>query len=148
MAPRSFRSVHVLLALFAGVLIGLIVHASGIFEDIFTPKGIRAIVVGPKPDQLNYPKLSMSKGAADIAVWVAKTKTDKVRIEFKDEIFKDMTPLANGRYLVLPGTTRVCVSGEIKPGVSYNEEGYKYWQILVDKDGSPHEADGHIIIKP
>ena len=60
-------------------------------------KGISAIVVGPGACKLNYPKVQISKADGEVAIWVAKKKTDKLRIEFDDEVFKEMDKI-NGKW--------------------------------------------------
>ncbi len=147
MASSSLRPAPIFLSLLAGILIGIAVHASGYLEGLFTPKGIRAIVVGPTPDKLNYPKVKISKGAAEVALWVAKTRTDTLRIEFEDDVFEGMVQQANKRWVPAGcGTSRTCYSGNIKAGTPYiPDPGYKYWQVLIDAQGE-HPADGHIII--
>ena len=113
-------------------------------------KGITAVVVGPNPDQLNYPDLEISKRDDEVTLWVAKKKTDRLRIEFEDEIFEGMTPQKNRRWVPAGGgTSRVCYSGEIKETITADPTKlYKYWQILIDKNNNEREADGRIIINP
>lgn len=149
MATKSWGFLLVLISVIVGALLVLALQGSGILDSIFTPKGIRAVLVGPGPEQLNYPKLKISKGGGEVVVWVAKTKTDKVRIEFQNEIFEGMTQLPNGRWRPKDcGGARVCYSGEIKDGTEYSRDGYKYWQILIDSSNVEHSADGRIIIDP
>ena len=110
-------------------------------------KGIRAIVVGPKPDQLNYPNVQIAKSDDEVAFWIAKKKTDNLRIEFDAEIFEGMTQV-NGKWVPKDcGTSRICYSGNIKDSVVPSDHEYKYGQVLIDKDGE-HSADGHMIINP
>lgn len=142
---RTLRPIHLVAVFVVAGVIGFAVRATDILDDIFPPKGTYAIVVGPNPDQLNHSKVKLSKTDADIVMWVAKTKTDKIRIEFDQEVFDDMDKLSNGHFAIRPsGTSRVCVSGEIKSGADYKE--YKYTQVLIDQHGQEHPFDGRIII--
>ena len=138
--------VPLLVTLVVGVAIGLAVRSLEDLGRIFAPKGVRAIVVGPRPGDLTIPKLKLSRKESHVVFWVAKTSTDKLSIEFKDEIFANMKQLANGRYQVQCQNNRWCYSDEIRKEAQYDVE-YKYWQVLIDSVGR-HEADGHIIIKP
>jgi hypothetical protein len=144
MRERSAVGAIVLLAV--GVVVGLVIRSFEGVDWLFAPKGVRAIVVGPTPGDLTAPKLKLSKKEAHVVFWVAKAPTDKLSIQFRDQIFANMTHLANGRYQVQCPAGRWCYSDEILPTASYDVD-YKYWQILTDASG-PHEADGHIIIKP
>jgi hypothetical protein len=140
MATSGFRPATLLLSILAAAVIGFLAHASGALDSIFTPKGIRAIVVGPRPDQLNYKDLKISKGDGDVIFWVAKTKTDKLRIEFDEEIFDDMTQ--SGAKWVVDCKNRSCYSHDVKADFVYKEG----TQILIDAAGE-HPYDGHIIIE-
>jgi hypothetical protein len=141
MATGSNRITTLIVALLAGLVLGYIARAEGIFDWLFTPTGVRAIVVGPEPSDLTTPKLKISKEKAQVVFWVARDPEKKLRIEFEKEPFADMTKQDNGRYLV-QCEARWCFSREIKGPY----EDYKYWQILIGPDGTPHEADGRIII--
>ncbi len=109
-----------------------------------TPKGTRAIVVGPSAATLNYKKVALSKDMGDIAFWASKEKNRHLKIEFEDQIFEGMTPVGS-RYRV-NCSGRTCFSGEIREGTS--EGLYKYWQILEGPEGqNKDEKDGWIIIQ-
>jgi hypothetical protein len=143
---KGRTAVGVIALLVVGVAVGLVIRSFEGVDWLFVPKGVRAIVVGPAPGDLTAPKLKLSKKDAHVVFWVAKTPTDKLSIQFRDRIFKNMTQLANGRYQVQCPGGRWCYSDEILPSASYDVD-YKYWQLLTDASGA-HEADGHIIIKP
>jgi hypothetical protein len=109
-----------------------------------TPKGTRAIVVGPSAATLNYKKVALSKEMGDIAFWASKEKNRHLKIEFEDQIFEGMTPVGS-RYRV-NCSGRTCFSGEIRESTQYGL--YKYWQILEGPDGqNKDEKDGWIIIQ-
>jgi len=112
-------------------------------------KGIVANVVGPKACDLKYPKVQISKVDGEVAIWAAKKKTDKVRIEFDKELFVGMQQQGNGRWVPKDcGTSRVCYSGEIKDTTEPSTTEYKYWQILIDEANNEDPCDGHMIINP
>ena len=125
-------------------------QAGGPPEDQAIKKGITAIVVGPKACDLNYPKVQISKVDGEVAFWVAKRKTDKLRIEFTEELFVDMDHLANGRWAPkgCDGKTRACYSGDIKDSTAPGSTEHKYWQILIDEKNNEDPCDGHMIINP
>jgi hypothetical protein len=150
MAMGSFRPAPFLLSLSVGVVIAFLVHASGPPPPPPVAKGILAIVVGPKACQLNYPKVQISKVDGEVAIWVARRKTDKLRIEFENEVFEGMMRQANGRWVPAGcGTSRVCYSGNIKDTTTPSPTvEYKYWQILIDTAGKEDPCDGHMIINP
>jgi hypothetical protein len=109
-----------------------------------TPKGTRAIVVGPSAATLNYERVALSKEMGDIAFWASKEKNRYLKIEFEDEIFEGMTKVGN-RYRV-SCSGRTCFSGEIREATPYGL--YKYWQILEGPEGQNRdEKDGRIIIQ-
>ena len=109
-----------------------------------TPKGTRAIVVGPSAATLNYKKVALSKGKGDLAFWASTEKTRYLKIEFEDQIFEGMTPVGS-RYRV-DCAGRTCSSGEIRAETANGL--YKYWQILEGPEGqNKDEEDGWIIIQ-
>ena len=85
-----------------------------------------------------------------MAIWVAKKKTDKLRIEFDQELFVGMKQQANGRWAPkdCDGTSRVCYSGDIKDSTEPGTTEHKYWQILIDEKNNEDPCDGHMIINP
>jgi hypothetical protein len=110
-------------------------------------KGISAIVVGPGPCDLNYPNVQISKTDSEVAIWVARKKTDKLRIEFDTEVFEEMTNV-NGKWIPKDcGTSRICYSGNIKDTVVPSEHEYKYGQVLI-RDNNEESCDGRMIINP
>lgn len=141
MATPLSRSLAAIVFLVAGVAIGGILAVRGVFDKLFTPSGVRAIIVGPDPSKLSIGKLRISKEKADVVFWAARRKDDRLFIEFEDEVFEGMEAQANGRYRV-QCAGRTCYSREIKG--AYGD--FKYWQILIGPDGTPREADGRIII--
>ncbi len=109
-----------------------------------TPKGIRAIVVGPSAATLNYAKVALSKEKGDIAFWASREKTRHLKIEFEQEIFEGMSHVGNRYQVACSG--RTCSSGEIRAATP--EGPYKYWQILEGPEGqNKDEKDGWIIIQ-
>jgi hypothetical protein len=142
MAEGSARTVVSVVLLIVGLVLGYLAGARGLLDGLFPPKGVRAIVVGPDPSQLNIPKLKLSKERADVAFWVARNPDDKLFIEFEKQPFADMERQPNGRYLVDCPNRRWCFSREITGPY----EDYKYWQVLIGPDGRRREADGRMII--
>lgn len=142
MAAGSGRTLVSIVLLIVGLVLGYLAGARGILDGLFPPRGVRAIVVGPDPAELNIPRLKVSKMKADVVFWVARDPNDKLSIEFEKQPFADMEPLANGRYRVDCPNSRWCFSREITGAY----EDYKYWQVLTGPDGPPREADGRIII--
>jgi hypothetical protein len=70
----------------------------------------------------------------------------KLVIEFeRPDAFSEITLNPNShRFRVrCPGAS--CDSGPIAKGATGT---YKYWQVVIDPDGTEHAADGRIIIKP
>jgi hypothetical protein len=141
MAMQTSRFLAAVVVLLVGVAIGATLAARGAFDKLFTPSGVRAVVVGPDPARLSIGKLRISKDRADVVFWAARRKDDRLFIEFEDEVFEGMEAQANGRYRV-QCAGRTCYSREIKG--AYGD--FKYWQILIGPDGTPREADGRIII--
>ena len=112
-------------------------------------KGISAIVVGPKACDLNYPKVQISKSDSEVAIWVAKKKSSKLRIEFDDEVFEGMTKNAEGKWIPKDcGTSRICYSGNINANVAPSNHEYKYGQVLIDENDHEDPCDGRMIINP
>ena len=135
MSARVSRCRIVLATLVAGII------GSG---SACTPKGIKAIVVGPSAATLNYKKVALSKDMGDIAFWASKEKNRHLKIEFEDQIFEGMTPVGS-RYRV-NCSGRTCFSGEIRESTPYGL--YKYWQILEGPEGqNKDEKDGWIVIQ-
>jgi len=125
-----------LAALFAGVAIGGF--------SACTPKGTRAIVVGPSAATLNYKKVALSKEKGDLAFWASTEKNRHLKIEFEDQIFEGMIRVGT-RYRV-NCSGRTCASGEIRAETPNGN--YKYWQILEGPAGeNKDEKDGWIIIQ-
>jgi len=148
---RSSRCLSGLAFLAIGCAIGCTKKEAAVSPELHPiPKGIFAIVVGPQPDQLNYPKVQISKGDGEVAFWVARKKTDKLRIEFDDEVFEGMTKLGNGKFAPKDcGESRACYSGNIREAtLPKPDPGYKYGQILIDENRQERSADGMIIINP
>ena len=139
MAGRVLGSILILVV---GLVLGYLAGARGILDGLFPPKGVRAIVVGPDPAELNIPKLRLSKSRADVVFWTASEKADTLLIEFEGQPFADMVKQPNGRYLVECPNRRWCYSREITG--EYGD--YKYWQVLIGPDGRRREADGRMII--
>lgn len=136
MTNRASRCRIVLAAFVAAVVIG--------GGSACTPKGIKAIVVGPSAATLNYPRVALSKEKGDIAFWASNGKNRNLKIEFEQEIFAGMTKEGNRYRVNCAG--RTCSSGEIREGTPYGS--YKYWQILEDPNGENRdEKDGWIIIQ-
>ncbi len=138
---KVFTLVTAVVMLAAGFLIGRAVDI-----DIFTPKGILAVVVGPAADTLSHKKVKISAPKEEVLFWASKQKKRFLRIEFEKEVFDGMTHLANGRYALDDCKGRRCFSGDVKAGVAGGE--YKYWQALFDPDGSHEDLkDGWIVIE-
>jgi len=124
-------------------------EAGGSPEILAIKKGIVANVVGPKACDLKYPKVQISKADGEVGIWAAKKKTDKVRIEYEQEIFDGMTQSGSRWVPKDCGTSRICYSGNIKSTVTPSPTvEYKYWQILIHEDGTEDPCDGHMIINP
>ncbi len=148
---RSSRYLPWLALLAIGCAIGCATkQTGGSPETDAVKKGIVAILVGPKACDLKYPKVQISKADGEVAIWVAKKKTDKVRIEFEKEIFEGMTPSPEGgRWVPKDCGTRICYSGEIKETtIPSPTVDYKYWQVLIHADGTEELCDGHMIVNP
>ena len=143
MSKGTFCALGALLALVVGFVIGDRIGPRLAFWP-FTPKGVHAIVVGPRAQDLSLPLVEISKKDEDVLFWVSKSKGRVLYIEFEEELFEGMKPV-NGRFRV-ECKGRICQSGEIKPGAPENKE-HKYWQILENPDGSSRDkVDGRIII--
>ena len=147
--PRSSRYLTGLALLVIGCAIGCAKkEAGGSPEIVAVKKGIVANVVGPKACDLKYPKVQISKADGEVAIWVAKKKTDKVRIEFDEELFVGMQQQSNGKWVPKDcGTSRVCYSGEIKadrPARRNTSTG----RFSSTQANNEDPCDGHMIINP
>ena len=135
MTNQATRRWIVLAALVAGVTGG---------GSACTPKGTRAIVVGPSAATLNYKRVALSKEKGDLAFWASTEKNRHLKIEFEDQVFEGMTRVGNRYRVNCAG--RTCSSGEIRPETANGL--YKYWQILEGPEGqNKDEKDGWIIIQ-
>ena len=145
----SSRYLTVLAMLAIGCAFGCKKNDGGSMGTDRIKKGISAVVVGPKACDLNYPKVQISKTDNEVTIWVAKKKTDKLRIEFDAEIFDGMTNV-DGKWIPKDcGTSRICYSGSIKDSVVPSDHEYKYGQTFLDENGSVLETcDGRMIINP
>lgn len=125
-------------------LAALVAAAALSLPSACTPKGTRAIVVGPSAATLNYKRVALSKEKGDIAFWASREKTRHLKIEFEQEIFEGMSH--EGVRFRVSCAGRTCSSGEIRAATP--EGAYKYWQILEGPEGQDKdEKDGWIIIQ-
>ena len=147
--PTSTRYLTVLALLAIGCVLACKKRdAATSTEPLNIKKGITAIVVGPKSCDLNYPNVQISKIDGEVAIWVAKNKTAKLRIEFDEEIFEGMDNI-NGKWIPKDcGQSRICYSGDVKPSVVPSEREYKYGQVLIDQNNNEDSCDGRMIINP
>jgi hypothetical protein len=149
---RSSRCLSGLAFLAIGCAIGCTKKEAAVSPELHPiPKGIFAIIVGPKPDDLSHKKVQISKLDAEVVFWVAKKKTDTLRIEFEEELFEGMTEQqSNGRWVPKDcGMSRACYSGDIKDTtIPSPTVEHVYWQVLTDRNSQEHPADGMIIINP
>jgi hypothetical protein len=142
MTEGGVRAIVGAVALAAGVALGWVIHQAAPVPP--TPgRGTQVIRVGPKPGQVNPPKVHVSKQATDVLFWITTDPKDQLLIETDEEIFEGQTHQGNGSWLV-SCHGRICESGEILPGAS--EQSHKTWQTLIT-NGTPARADAYVIIE-
>jgi len=119
------------------------------------PRTIHDVTVGPSETQVEPEEITIwsnTPDGGDEVRWKLIDKdrkadpTRKLLIEFeRPDAFSKVKLNANSHRFGVFCDGNECHSGPIAPHASGK---FKYWQIVVDADGTQNAADGRIIIKP